>query len=64
MNPHEELHETYIDLALCREDLRKMDKNFIIEKTMNFMDAADEHYWKIREYKIDQYKKKLKAPKQ
>ena len=48
MNPHEELHETFIDLAMCREDLRTMEREFIIEKTMNFMETADEHYWKIR----------------
>lgn len=40
-----------------------MDKNFIVKKSLDFMNDSDNYYWKIRQYKIDQYEEKLKKPK-
>ena len=49
-------------MTLKREQIRPVDSKFIVEKTMNFMETADDYYWKIRQYKIDEYTRKLKQP--
>ena len=54
----------YTDVALLNEEARQYDRPFIMKKINEFTEGADEYYWKIRQYKIDEYKKKLKKPKQ
>ena len=40
-----------------------METNYIIDQSINFVEEADKYYWKIRDYKIEQYKITLKKPK-
>ena len=46
-----------------REEIRELDKKFIIKKSLDFMNDSDNYYWQIRQYKIEQYEEKLKKPK-
>jgi hypothetical protein len=46
------------------EETRKYDRNFIVNKTISFINTADDYYNNIRVSLIDDYKKKLKKPRQ
>lgn len=63
-NPYEEFLSTYIDVALLHEETREVDRKHILNKVTEFTHNAEDYYWKVREYKIEEYKKKLKKPKQ
>lgn len=63
-NPTENFMSIYIDLALEKQKQRKMDGSHIIKKAQNFLQTSEEYYWNIRPYKIEQFRKKMKKPKQ
>jgi len=35
-----------------------------MKKLQDFVSSSEDYYWKIRQYKIEEYRKKLKKPKQ
>lgn len=62
--PTETFLDTYLDLAIEKEKQRDDDEKHIMKKLQGFVETSEEYYWKIRQYKIDEYRKKLKKPKQ
>lgn len=63
-NPYEEFLACFVDIALLHEETRKHEKDFIVKKAIEFTNTAKEYYGTIRPYKIDEYRKKLKKPRQ
>lgn len=61
-NPSEEFHEIFIDVSLLLEENRKLDEAHIRRKAEDYIKNADQNIWSIRQYKIDEFKKKLKKP--
>lgn len=62
--PTETFFETYIDLAIEKEKQREDDQKHIMKKLQDFVATSEDYYWKIRQYKIEEFRKKLKKPKQ
>lgn len=62
INPSEEFHEIFIDVSLLVEEQRKLDDTHIRRKAEEYIKNAEQNIWSIRQYKIDEFKKKLKKP--
>ena len=62
--PTEAFFDIYIDLAIEKEKQRDDDQKHILKKLQDFVTTSEDYYWKIRQYKIEEYRKKLKKPKQ
>lgn len=44
------------------EEHRTLDETHIRKKAEDYIKNADQNIWSIRQYKIDEFKKKLKKP--
>jgi hypothetical protein len=44
------------------EENRKLDESHIRKKAEEYIKNAEQNIWSIRQYKIDEFKKKLKKP--
>jgi hypothetical protein len=44
------------------EEHRKLDEVHIRKKAEEYIKNADQNIWSIRQYKIDEFKKKMKKP--
>lgn len=62
INPSEEFHEIFMQVSLLVEEQRKPDESHIRRKAEDYLANAEQNIWSIRQYKIDEFKKKLKKP--
>lgn len=61
INPTEEFHELFVDVTMLHETYKPLDEQHIRNKVDEFLKNAEKHIWTIRQYKIDEFKKKLKT---
>jgi|LakMenEpi03Aug12_release.lakeMendotaPanAssembly.Ray.scaffolds.fasta_scaffold210255_3 hypothetical protein len=51
-----------MQVSLLVEEQRKPDETHIRRKAEDYLANAEQNIWSIRQYKIDEFKKKLKKP--
>lgn len=62
VNPSEEFHNLFISISIVREAGRTVDDTHIRRKADEYLKNAEQDIWSIRQYKIEQFKKKMKEP--
>lgn len=62
INPTEEFQTLFMDVAIAYELERTVDEKHIRRKVQDYIKTAENDIWSIRQYKIDQFKKKMKQP--
>jgi len=51
-----------MQVSLLVEEQRRPDEGHIRRKAEDYLANAEQNIWSIRQYKIDEFKKKLKKP--
>ena len=62
INPTEEFHNLFLEVASAYEEQRSYDESYIRKKAQDYIDNAEKNIWSIRQFKIEQFKKKMKKP--